>query len=102
MKRVIVALLVSAMLLAISQSSANSGSGLHGFHSMQFRLGADTYAELRKAPEKAVGRTNPRENCCLRITARNATVTTPRAAGKGPAYAFRMFRTRLLERYSGC
>jgi len=62
MKLVIVALLVSAMLLAISQSSANNGSELHGLNSMQFHLSADTYAELRKAPEKAVSRTNPLEN----------------------------------------
>jgi mono/diheme cytochrome c family protein len=62
MKLVIVALLVSAMLLAISQSSASNGSGLRGFSSLQFHLGADTYAELRKAPEKAVSRTNPLEN----------------------------------------
>jgi len=29
---------------------------------MQFRFGANTYAELRKAPEKAASRTNPLEN----------------------------------------
>ncbi len=62
MKLVVVALLVSAMLLAISQSSASNGSGLRRFNSLQFHLGADTYAELRKAPEKAVSRTNPLES----------------------------------------
>jgi mono/diheme cytochrome c family protein len=62
MKPVVVALLICAMFLVISQSSANNGAELHGFSSMQFHLGADTYAELRKAPEKAVNRTNPLEN----------------------------------------
>jgi mono/diheme cytochrome c family protein len=62
MKPAFVALLVSSMLLAISQLSANNGSEMHGFRSLQFHLGADTYAELRKAPEKAVNRTNPLEN----------------------------------------
>src|SRR5260370_18015277 len=62
MKPVFVALLISAMLLVISQSSANNGSGLHGFNSIQFHLSADTYDELRKAPEKAASRTNPLEN----------------------------------------
>ncbi len=62
MKPAIVALLVCAMLLAISQSSANTASVPHGFNALQFHLGADTYAELRKAPEKAVNRTNPLEN----------------------------------------
>jgi mono/diheme cytochrome c family protein len=57
-----VSLLVSAMLLVISQSSASNASGPHGFNSMQFHFGADTYAELRKAPEKAVNRGNPLEN----------------------------------------
>lgn len=62
MKPVLVALLVSTMLLVISQSSANNASGTQGFGSLQFHLGADTYAELGKAPEKAVKRTNPLEN----------------------------------------
>ena len=62
MKPALVALLVSTMLLVISQSSANDPSGTHGFGSLQFHLGADTYAELRKAPEKAVNRANPLEN----------------------------------------
>jgi mono/diheme cytochrome c family protein len=62
MKLVIVSLLVSAMLLVISQSSAGNGSGARGFNSMQFHFGADTYAELQKAPEKAVNRRNPLEN----------------------------------------
>ena len=62
MKPALVALLVSTMLLVISQSSANNGSGTHGSSPWQFHLGADTYAELRKAPEKAVNRSNPLEN----------------------------------------
>jgi cytochrome c oxidase cbb3-type subunit 3 len=62
MKPALLALLVSTMLLAISQSSANNVSGTHGFSSLQFHWGADTYAELRKVPEKAVNRTNPLEN----------------------------------------
>ena len=62
MKPVFVALLVSAMLLAISQSSANNGAALDGFSSIQFHLRSDTYDELRKAPEKAVNRRNPLEN----------------------------------------
>jgi mono/diheme cytochrome c family protein len=62
MKPALVALLLCTMLLVISQSSANNGSGTHGSSGLQFHLGADTYAELRKAPEKAVNRTNPLEN----------------------------------------
>ena len=62
MKAVIAALVISAMLLAISQSSANSGASPPGFNSMQFHFGSDTYAELRKAPEKAANRSNPLEN----------------------------------------
>jgi mono/diheme cytochrome c family protein len=62
MKPAIVGLLACAMLLAISQSSANTASVTNGFNAFQFHLGADTYAELRKAPEKAVNRANPLEN----------------------------------------
>ena len=62
MKPAIAALLGCAMLLAISQLSANTVSVTNGFNDFQFRLGADTYAELRKAPEKAVNRANPLEN----------------------------------------
>ena len=62
MKPAIVALLASAMLLAISQLSAGNTSVSHGFKALQFHLGADTYAELRKAPERAVNRPNPLEN----------------------------------------
>jgi len=62
MKPAVVALLASAMLLAISQLSANTVSVTNRFNAFQFRLGADTYAELRKAPEKAANRTNPLEN----------------------------------------
>jgi mono/diheme cytochrome c family protein len=62
MKPAMVALLACAMLLAISQLSANTASVTNGFNAFQFHLGADTYAELRKAPEKAVNRANPLEN----------------------------------------
>lgn len=62
MKPAIGALLLCAMLLVISQLSANSVSTRLGLNSMQFRLGGDTYAELRKAPDKAVNRPNPMEN----------------------------------------
>jgi len=55
-------LLLCAMLLMIAQLSANSVSTRPGLHSMQFHLGGDTYAELRKAPDKAVNRPNPMEN----------------------------------------
>ncbi len=61
MKPAFAALLVCVMLIAISESSAGSGTQLSGFNAMQFRFGADTYAELRKAPEKAASRTNPLE-----------------------------------------
>jgi mono/diheme cytochrome c family protein len=62
MKWAIVALLACAMLLAISQLSANTARATNGCNALQFHLGADTYAELRKAPEKAVNRANPLEN----------------------------------------
>jgi mono/diheme cytochrome c family protein len=62
MKPVIGALLLCAMLLVISQLSANSVSTRPGLNGMQFHLGGDTYAELRKAPDKAVNRPNPMEN----------------------------------------
>lgn len=62
MKPAVAALLACAMLLAISQLSANTTSLTNGFNSLQFHLGADTYAELRKAPEKAANRANPLEN----------------------------------------
>jgi mono/diheme cytochrome c family protein len=62
MKWAIVALLACAMLLAISQLSANTASVTNGGNAFQFHLGADTYAELRKAPEKAMNRANPLEN----------------------------------------
>jgi mono/diheme cytochrome c family protein len=62
MKPAVAALLACAMLLAISQLSANTTSLTNGFNTLQFHLGADTYAELRKAPEKAVNRANPLEN----------------------------------------
>src|SRR5205807_7637069 len=32
-------------------------------NAMQFQRGGDTYAELRRAPDKAVNRPNPMENC---------------------------------------
>jgi mono/diheme cytochrome c family protein len=69
MKPVLVALLVSAMLLAISQSSANNGAALPGFSGIQFHLRSDTYDELRKAPEKAVNRPNPLENDATAVAA---------------------------------
>ena len=62
MKPASAALLLCAMLLAISQLSANGVSTQSGLHSMQFHLSGDTYAELRKAPDKAVNRPNPMEN----------------------------------------
>src|SRR5258708_8988801 len=62
MKPAIGAVLVCAMLLAISQLSANSVATRPGLNSMQFHLSGDTYAELRKAPDKAVNRPNPMEN----------------------------------------
>jgi len=62
MKTAIAALLACAMLLAISQLSANTAAATNGFKVFQFHLGADTYAELRKAPEKAVNRANPLED----------------------------------------
>jgi mono/diheme cytochrome c family protein len=62
MKPAMGALLLCALFLAISQLSANSVSTRPGLHSMQFHLGGDTYAELRRAPNKAVNRPNPMEN----------------------------------------
>ena len=62
MKPVLLLLALCALLAAVSESSANTGFGHHGFNSLQFRIGADTYGELRKAPEKAVSRANPLEN----------------------------------------
>ncbi len=62
MKAALLALLLCALLLSISESSANNAAGPSGFSAMQFPLGADTYAELRKAPEKAASRSNPLEN----------------------------------------
>src|SRR5438874_4667143 len=62
MKLTFLALLVSAILLVISGSSANSGAASSEFNSLQFHLGSDTYAELRKAPEKAANRPNPLES----------------------------------------
>jgi mono/diheme cytochrome c family protein len=60
MKAVLLLLALCALLAAVSESSTNNGSG--GLNALQFRLGADTYAELRKAPEKAASRANPLEN----------------------------------------
>ena len=56
------ALVLCAVLLAVSESSANNAFTAFEFKSMQFRFGSDTYAELRKAPEKAASRPNPLEN----------------------------------------
>jgi len=69
MKPALAAFLVCVMLIAFSESSAGIGSRPSGLNSMQFRFGADTYAELRKAPEKAASRTNPLENDPEAITA---------------------------------
>ena len=68
MKPAIGALLVCAMLLAISQLSANSATP-PGLNSLQFHLGRDTYAELRKVPNKAVNRPNPMENDAQAVAA---------------------------------
>ena len=62
MKPAFAALLVSVMLIAISESSAGTGVRPCSLNAMQFRFGADTYRELQKAPEKAASRTNPLQN----------------------------------------
>ena len=62
MKPVLLLLALCALFAAVSESSANGGFTQYGFNSWQFRVGADTYAELRKAPEKAAGRPNPLQN----------------------------------------
>jgi mono/diheme cytochrome c family protein len=62
MKPALVALLLSALLLVISESSAKSSFASPGSSSLQFPIGGDTYAELRKAPEKAASRLNPLEH----------------------------------------
>jgi mono/diheme cytochrome c family protein len=62
MKPAMVALTICALLLAVSESSANNAFTRFRFNSMQFRFGSDTYAELRKAPEKAASRPNPLES----------------------------------------
>ena len=63
MKPALLALLACPMLLLVSQLSANNQpAGLYAFNALQFHLGADTYAELQKAPEKAAKRANPLEN----------------------------------------
>ena len=62
MKPVLLLLALCLLLVAVSESYANSGFTHHGFNSWQFRVGVDTYAELRKAPEKAASRANPLQN----------------------------------------
>lgn len=62
MKAASLMLLVSAMVLVVSESSADNGAGRYRFNAMQFRVGENTYAELQKAPEKAARRSNPLEN----------------------------------------
>jgi mono/diheme cytochrome c family protein len=62
MKPLLAALSVSATLLAIAVSTAHSKLPAAGYLSPQFHFGADTYAELGKAPEKAATRANPLEN----------------------------------------
>jgi mono/diheme cytochrome c family protein len=61
-KLTVLALVICALLLVVSESSANNAFTAFGFNSMQFRFASDTYAELRKAPEKAASRLNPLEN----------------------------------------
>jgi len=61
-KPALLALLVCAILLTISVSSADVGIHSPTFNSPQFPFGPNTYAELRKAPEKAANRPNPMEN----------------------------------------
>ena len=62
MKPVLLLLALCVLLAVVSESAANSGFAHYGFNSPQFRLGADTYGELRKAPEKAASRANPLQN----------------------------------------
>jgi cytochrome c oxidase cbb3-type subunit 3 len=62
MKPALAALLVSTAFLAISMGSGRSNLRAAGDPAPQFRLGADTYAELGKAPDKAAARPNPLEN----------------------------------------
>jgi mono/diheme cytochrome c family protein len=61
-KPAILSLVICALLLVVSESSATNVFTGFRFNSMQFRFGSDTYAELRKAPEKAASRANPLEN----------------------------------------
>jgi cytochrome c oxidase cbb3-type subunit 3 len=61
-KPVLAALAVSSALLAISASAAHSNLAAAGSRNPQFRLGRDTYAELRNVPDKAAARPNPLEN----------------------------------------
>ena len=62
MKPDLLLLALCALLAAISESSANNGSGRYQLNALQFRIGADTYSELHKVPEKAARRSNPLEN----------------------------------------
>jgi mono/diheme cytochrome c family protein len=62
MKPAFVMLLAAAMFLAISESLARDGSSALAFNNLEIQFGADTYAELRKAPGKAVNRANPMES----------------------------------------
>ena len=62
MKPVFGGVLMAALFLAISELSALGRSSNMAHDSLQFRFSSDTYAELRKAPEKAVTRPNPLEN----------------------------------------
>ena len=62
MKPAMLALGICALLLVVSESSANNAFTWFTLNSMQFRFASDTYAELRKAPEKAATRPNPLEN----------------------------------------
>ena len=62
MKPAMLSLVICALLLVVSESSANNASTGFTLSSMQFHFGSDIYAELRKAPEKAASRPNPLEN----------------------------------------
>jgi len=108
MKPALAALLVSTAFLAISMGSGRSNLRAAGDPAPQFRLGADTYAELGKAPRpgpirsKTIPTRPPRESCSFWITARNVTETTPGADEKARACGSRTSATPRRERCSGC
>jgi len=61
-KPAMLALVICALLLVVSELSANNAFTGFSLNGMQFHFGSDLYAELRKAPEKAATRPNPLEN----------------------------------------